>query len=82
MEKEEGPVLNSDATYMFLSFVSLVSSVSLSLGNVCFILFNATFFFFLFSSQKFRFLLSESEEMLIFWSSFNLLLESFTSRHN
>ena len=61
MEKEEGPVLNSDATYMFLSFVSLVSSVSLSLGNVCFILFNATFFF---SSQKFRFLLSE--EILIF----------------
>ena len=50
----------------------------LSLGcHVCFILFNATFFF---SSQKFRFLLSE--EILIFQSSFNLILESFTSRHN
>jgi len=40
--KEEGPALSSDATYMFLSFVSLVF-FCLSLGNAGFILFNVTF---------------------------------------
>jgi len=40
--KEEGPAQSSDATYMFLSFVSLVF-FCLTLDNAGFILFNVTF---------------------------------------